>query len=888
MRGQLNSLGRRRKERAGGSGFWAHAALIGFLAFETGAEARPEWQTSAEPRIINERIEHPEAFGEGGFSVFELGRYSPFTLTLLPDDLAERMQLSRLVFSDQPAARFGEFGDDREDGIFEPDGGYVAGREKRQRLGGIVTMTNRSGLDYDGLFVSVQTQALHYDVVEDFSGRVSWRNRVRIAHQFGPGGQVGVFAYARQRHYYFGANSQRNDWGFNFAEPVNETTNPLFLDEYQVRHAEVERERDEYGLNLDWVPTEWTRVFVRGFYMDTRDIERRDGLEFDSNADGRPASVLFAYEPSTDVIGGVLERGTMRAQADRPGQSRLEQKLKDELETEERWGFDAGGMHRLNNGWSLTLGARYARREKLEPERLDSEFRHRDPAFSYAYTLGNRGMPAVDFLDESVRANALDPQRNLLHRLETENNRRLHEYRSMSLDLASGRPADEDGRIWSGGFADTRQRKVYDQEYARYEPTGGPALSEVFKTSMLPPITGVELGPRIDPGLTRDLPLSRLMALESRFRSAREDYNGNQAVQAFYWTEAYQRGPWRAGVGLRGEWTTVRDRAEHIEWNGEEPSGNPFFPGGRIFVDEPQRVREMDFHWLPAVSLRYQPRPELILRAQWSHSLGRPRAEERAPRIAVDEAGGYEPVIEAGNADLEISRITQFDLGLDWENRPGSFFSVGLFHHRHEEPIFRHGALATPAAIRARLPLGDSDFRLNRRHYAVSTFLNAMDGEVTGGRLNAFQRFDFLPTLLDGLGVLGNLTVSDSAQHLTTLDGNARSTRLQEVPDRKGNLGLFYQRDGFFAHLIGDYESQFLHSVGGTAEGGFGTGDRWVRPRWTLDFSAEFAFTRSFEVYLSANNLTNEPYVLHEGDRRRVVEYLETGREYVLGFQLKF
>ncbi len=843
----------------------------------------------ATPSVDNERIADINGFGSGqsvppgGWS-----DYPAFTFELLPDDLAERMQMERPPFVSSSAELFTEFSDERDEGIFQPDGGYLATRQKSQRLGGFVNMSNRSGLDYDGFFASVQGQARYYDVVEDFDGRPSWRNRVRLATQLGADESLGVFFYAQQRRYYFGADGLKNDWGFDFSQPVNSTNNPLFLDEYQVRHSEVERERYEYGLNFNWEPTEDTQAYLRLLFVDTQDIERRDAIEFDSNSDGRAASAIFDYTPATDVRGDVLESATMRSQPNRPGQSRLEHKLKDELEEEERWGFDTALEHRFERGWLLRGSAQFARRDKREPDRRDSEYRHRDSDFSYRYSLGGDSLPDLDYVSDAVRDQALDPANILLDRIETEDNRRLFEYRQLALELDSGKESFESGRSWSGGVAYTRQRKVYDQEYLRFQPAGGAPLSAALNADSLPPILGNDFGPRIDPDAARGLATTGLQELESTYRSTREDYNGDQVVQAVFWAESYQRGDWSFHGGVRAERTEFDDRARHIEWNGEEPSGNPFFPGGQIFFNDPQREQRNEVHLLPALAVRYQPRPELIIRAQWSNALARPRAEERAPLIAIDEDDGEEPSVEAANSGLDIDEIMHFDFSVDWQNRLGSFFSAGAFHRRHESPILRHGALATADQIRDGLPLGDSPFQLNQPRYRVQTFLNAEDGEATGFRLNAYQRFDFLPGFLDGFGVLANYRYTDSRQDVSTLNGNQRRTNLQETPEHFGNMGLFYRRDGLFATLVASYASEQLDSIGGTADGGFGTGDRWVDARTTLDFSLEYNFSRQFEVFFEVRNLSNEPFLLYEGDSRRVVEYLELGREFLLGFQYKF
>ena len=830
---------------------------------------------------LSETLRNPAAFRDSGAALPDEWGMPPVRLGFMHDDLAERMLLDAPPPPWMPAQTGGDFYDDREEGVFHPDGGYESSRQKSQRLGGLVEMSNRSGLDYDDLFISLKSRIEDY---ERFGDENSWKHRLRLALPFGADQQFGLFAYVSRQERNYGAEEAKAEW----ARGPHDAG--AFLDEFEVRQRRIERQRTEYGLNLDWHPDDWTWAYARFVYLDSEDMERRQGLEYDVDRDGEGLDALY------QSAGRMIEDGVVTAATLKPEEGRVERKLKDELETDDRYGLDAGFVHTFENGLTLNGTAQFARREKQEPDRLDTEYEYdleEDGVPGFSYRLDGEGEPPdVTPAAPGSGIDVYDPAEYVLRKIEVEDNERIWDTRELGADLTM--PTETTALPFELRFGAHHQRRYrkHDNEYERYEPNGptqaaGYPLSDTLAEDAGDDVLGTPFGPTVDPEQARAIDLGDLdyQEWESRFRSVSEDYTGTEGVTSGFCTATFEgrTRPWRLLLGLREEWTDGEYTAHHVQWEGRETIPKPPFLGGDddpVYSEERIQTERSEVDILPSIRFRYQPMSRLVLRAVWAHSLLRPEIRELAPLHAANADDGEEGELDLGNPDLEHDRIGHLELSGDLDLGGAGIVSAGIFHRRHSDPVFRHGALIDYA-------IPDPEVN-NPDVYRTRTSLNADEGRETGFRVHLYRRFVEWPRALDGFGVLANYIYTDSEQDAVTLNGNRRTTRLAEQSDHVGNAGVFYERDHWFGYIIGEYRSNFLDSVGDTPDGTRETGDLWVDDRFEVDLYIEYQFTRELEIFFEVRNLTDEPYLLYEGDERRVIETVSEGRNYRAGLQAKF
>lgn len=137
---------------------------------------------------------------------------------------------------------------------------------------------------------------------------------------------------------------------------------------------------------------------------------------------------------------------------------------------------------------------------------------------------------------------------------------------------------------------------------------------------------------------------------------------------------------------------------------------------------------------LPAVSLQWDLREDMKVRAAWSQTVARPTYREFARYRGFDPAG--DQIVE-GNPFLQMTHIQNLDLRWEWFTPRGGLLAVGAFYKLLEDPIEKFNASlqedGTP------LWTSSSDF---------VTFLNSAEATVWGIEFEARQNFGVFSDLL--------------------------------------------------------------------------------------------------------------------------------------------
>ncbi|WP_375428957.1 TonB-dependent receptor domain-containing protein, partial [uncultured Sphingomonas sp.] len=247
---------------------------------------------------------------------------------------------------------------------------------------------------------------------------------------------------------------------------------------------------------------------------------------------------------------------------------------------------------------------------------------------------------------------------------------------------------------------------------------------------------------------------------------------------------------------------------------------------------------------LPSVHLNYRPRPDVILRAAWTNTIGRPNYDASVPTFAEDNGAGT-----AGNPDLEPYKSLGFDLSAEYYPDTDSIFSVGLFYKRLENPIFTRTLRNTSFAG---VPL-----------LTLSQPQNADRGELFGIEANLQRRLTFLPAPLDGFGVSVNGTY-------VTSDVTVPGREDEDIPffrqsDFTANASLFFEHGGFEARVAVNYRDDFIENVGAST-----ASDVYQKARTVIDARASYQVTRALTVFGSLSNLNEAPNTFYQTNRDQI------------------
>lgn len=238
--------------------------------------------------------------------------------------------------------------------------------------------------------------------------------------------------------------------------------------------------------------------------------------------------------------------------------------------------------------------------------------------------------------------------------------------------------------------------------------------------------------------------------------------------------------------------------------------------------------------FMPRVLANYRFDENLVVRGAYGVTVSRPvlrnLTQQRFLEIDLNprfgETGDQGRLrISEGNPDLKPAKTHSFDFSVEYYTQNLGVYKASVFYKRIEDPLrvsFTAGDgtlipsdLELPA-IQAVALLGD-EFEVQLR----KPFNDDDTDEIWGIVLTAEQQLSFLPSALDGLGVIGNYTYTDSSRNRQfNVSSSVDPDGVVEIsdipfdgsPEHQGTVGFTYQNLGFDGSLLYTYQSRRLDS----------------------------------------------------------------------------
>ncbi|MBR0552812.1 TonB-dependent receptor [Stakelama marina] len=261
--------------------------------------------------------------------------------------------------------------------------------------------------------------------------------------------------------------------------------------------------------------------------------------------------------------------------------------------------------------------------------------------------------------------------------------------------------------------------------------------------------------------------------------------------------------------------------------------------------------------FLPDVTLRYDITDNLRLRFNYGETIRRPNFPDLNPyyNLTGDLTGIGRGSGSAGNPNLQPTTSKNYDLGLEWYFGKGSAIYTTLFRREIQGlvvPITSVIDFATP-------PLAGDP--ANTTRFAVTRPENASNGVLKGAELGVVYFPDYLPGLLDGLGVQGSLTYLDSNQNIPQTDSSGAvvgetQSQFFGVSDLSYNVTMAYDHGGLGLRLSYVWRDNFLNN--NEARLFANPIGVWRRAESSLDFQATYDITDRVGVTFDAVNLTKQ------------------------------
>ena len=349
-------------------------------------------------------------------------------------------------------------------------------------------------------------------------------------------------------------------------------------------------------------------------------------------------------------------------------------------------------------------------------------------------------------------------------------------------------------------------------------------------------------------------------------------------------------------VGLRYEETDVKSSAlvpiaEYIDWS----AANEYFItfGAPDFTEKEGKYD----YWLPNFDFSLDMTDEIILRASYSETIGRPGWTDIQggttlnSLVRINNGNG-----SAGDPGLLPLESTNYDLSFEWYYAEGSYFSVGYFKKDVSNYVGITQITETPFDLphpgqgewynEANAATGGIADQVAIRQYIFETYADSQYVNITGtdaqgnftGTIQGVPGQDpAAPFLIQvpsnqedvkidgweialqhlfgdsGFGVIANYTIVDSNSSYDNTSLNNQFA-IEGLSD-SANLVGFYDKNGWIARLAYNWRDEFLS---GRFDGNGIANPIYTQEYGQLDALVSYSFNNGITVFGEAFNLTDE------------------------------
>ncbi len=250
--------------------------------------------------------------------------------------------------------------------------------------------------------------------------------------------------------------------------------------------------------------------------------------------------------------------------------------------------------------------------------------------------------------------------------------------------------------------------------------------------------------------------------------------------------------------------------------------------------------------WYPSLNATYSITEDLLIRAAFAQTLGRPNLTQIIPGLTVPDPSSTNQTLSLVNAGLEPWTANNYDISLEAYGIKGATIAVSLFRKELKGFFASTVSPVTPDLL-SLYGLGN-EFS----SFLVATRRNGGSANVEGYELSWRQAWYFLPAWARGFSTFANATI--------TRRGGPSAADLGDVesPFQHKNLnwGASYVRRNLSLRFNMSYMYQaasFAVAPGATVPAGV---TQYIAPQITQDWSAEYRFTKRLSAYASARNFT--------------------------------
>jgi iron complex outermembrane recepter protein len=265
------------------------------------------------------------------------------------------------------------------------------------------------------------------------------------------------------------------------------------------------------------------------------------------------------------------------------------------------------------------------------------------------------------------------------------------------------------------------------------------------------------------------------------------------------------------------------------------------------FISRGAKVDKEYLRWFPSVNAGFNVREQLVARAAYYHSIGRPNFNQYAGGITLPDTEADPSTnnrITVNNAGIKPWTAHTTSVALEYYFAKVGVFSVSAFR-RDFENLFATALLPATPEFLALYGLDPGVYG----EYLVSTQRNLTDSvRMEGVTVNYKQALTFLPTWARGVQVFGNAT----AQH-----ARGEATGEFQFSPRLANAGISLTRARYSVRF--DVNHRGRQEVSALSGRGIQPGTtRWAPPRTSIDVTGETVIWKNLRVFAKLKNVADQ------------------------------
>jgi len=351
------------------------------------------------------------------------------------------------------------------------------------------------------------------------------------------------------------------------------------------------------------------------------------------------------------------------------------------------------------------------------------------------------------------------------------------------------------------------------------------------------------------------------------------DLSGFSAQQT-YSIQEKTASAWMQMELVFGQWTLVPG-LRYVRTDQTSTGFNVFNANQPTQDIVPVRIDNTYSGTLPALSVRFDLRDDIVLRAAYARTLTRPNLASLAPSESI-EGTGTGGRGTRGNPNLSPYYAHNLDLGAEWYFASEGVLAANVFYKKISDFI------DTRTFEEERIYPRMADGVLITGMVTFTEPVNGVSANIKGIEVLAQSRFSGLPGRLGYLGGSLNYSHTESSADFATI-GDVRSQGLPGLSKNSANAVLYYDDGRFDARLAYAWRDRYLAQFSDIA--GI---PRFTKAYGQFDLSLNYHLNARISLQAQALNLTRQQRIDQSSTRYLPYGVTELDRRFMLGLRVAF